>query len=75
MNKVRDEAAEKYAESFLLGQTMNPRDCFSAGWDKALRFEPRVLDIIAMVEHAIHNGYLGEGSTKGWAERCLKSFE
>ena len=71
MNKVRDEAAKEYA--------YNHRDhdeiTFKAGWDKALRFEPRVLDIIAMVEHAIHKGYLGEGSTKGWAERCLKSFE
>lgn len=29
----------------------------------------------AMVQHAIYLGYIGEGSTRGWAKTLIKEFE
>jgi hypothetical protein len=39
------------------------------------REEERVKPLAGVIKHALHNGYMGEGSTKSWAEKALAEFE
>jgi len=51
------------------------REEFDTEWEDALdkveRFQKVCDEFRELIEHAIHLGYLGEGSTRGWAKRTL----
>lgn len=78
-----DQSLERLGERGGFG--IEEMDEFVPGWrdelneNIQLKKQVEALQVINqrckdLLEHAIHNGYLGEGSTKGWAEEVLSDL-